>query len=180
METGPSRSRMSATRVSATRPVVERARALVPEELERIREPRLLEAVARVQKLAAGRVDASALSEGHDGREHRQALGVRTGHVDTRARKLERGLHEALPLESPVALPELSEAGRHSGHRAGGDAHLVVDDLVPERDADVLERARRRGRDDEPRDRDEEVEETRLAARCRRTRPRALRRQARS
>jgi len=118
-----------------------------------------------VQKLAAGRVDASALSEGHDGREHRQALGVGTGHVDTRARKLERGLHEALPLESPVALPELSEAGRHSGHRAGGDAHLVVDDLVPERDADVLER-----RDGAvgmtTGDRDEEVEETRLAARC--------------
>ena len=67
--------------------------------------------------------------------------------------------------ESPVAPPELSEAGRHSGHRAGGDAHLVVDDLVPERDADVLER-----RDGAvgmtTGDRDEEVEETRLAARC--------------
>ena len=50
------------------------------------------------------------------------------------------------------------------GHRAGGDAHLVVDDLVPERDPDVLER-----RDGAvgltARDRDEEVEETRLAAR---------------
>ena len=140
METRPSRSSHERDEGLRDVPVVERARALVREELERVCEPGLLEPVARVQQLAAGRVDPRALAQGHDRREHRQARGVRTGHVDTRARELERGLHEALPLESPVAPPELSEARRHSGHRAGGDAHLVVDDLVPERDPDVLER----------------------------------------
>jgi hypothetical protein len=123
----------------------------------------LLQPVAGAQELPTGRVDECAFAKGHDGREHREALGMGIRHVHAGTREFESRLDELAPGELPVAPPELIQARGDPRHGAGRDPHLVVDNLVPERDPDVLERRNRAIRMP-PRHRDEEIEELSLAA----------------
>jgi hypothetical protein len=85
-------------------------------------------------------------------------------HLDARASKADRRLAEALPRKAAVAPPQLVEAGGDARNGARRRPDRVVDDLVAERDADVLQHEIPL-RSVEPRHGDEEVEELDLAAR---------------
>ena len=72
-----------------------RGTAVGSKRVERGRQARLLEPVAGLQELPAGRVDRGAFVHRVDGREHRQAGGVRGRHDHAVARQSQRRLERA-------------------------------------------------------------------------------------
>ena len=80
-------------------------------------------------------------------------------HVDPGPRQPQGRLDDTSPGQRPRAPPELVEAGRDAGHRAGGDPDVVVDELRPEGNAE-LDELRLPRRPSEPRHGDEEVEQS--------------------
>ena len=92
---------------------VDRARALVADQLECSDETGLLEPVARVEEPPAGRVEAGAFAHRHHRLEHGQAGGMRGRHRDAVPREAQRGLDERRPGQAPVqARSSASPAGR--------------------------------------------------------------------
>ncbi len=130
---------MSSTSASASEPVVELSAPSSREQLERTSEPRLLQTIARLEQLAAGRVDARTLAHRHHRREHRQAGGVGAGHLDTRAASASAGSTSRSHGSRPCLLQSSWRPAGTPGTAQEAMPTCVVDELVPERDADVVE-----------------------------------------
>ena len=64
---------------------------------------------------------------------------MRGRHGDALAGEPQRRVHDPCPGERAEAPPELVEARGDAGHRAGGCADEVVDELLAERDGQLLE-----------------------------------------
>ena len=100
------------------RALVDAVGALVGEQLERRREPGLLERLARLEQAARRRVDALAVRlHREDGPEHREAGGVGGRHRHALARQPQRRLDDPRPGQAAVAPVERAEPAREARER---------------------------------------------------------------